>query len=110
MKRCIRLLLTAGILALGIFLVTLPAQIAHAHIPALSASAAQSVQMPSINRTPTVPPKPEPAIPDSVADDVAWLTGVVISLPVLAVLLAVLVSTTRQRRARRPVKRPGQSY
>jgi hypothetical protein len=109
MKRCISLLLTAGILALGIFLVTLPAQIAHAHIPALSTSAAQSVQTPSIRPTPDVP-RLEPAIPDSFTDGVAWLTGVVITLPVLAVLLAVLVSTTRQRRARRPVKRPGQSY
>lgn len=110
MKRCMTVLLTAAVLALGIFLVTLPVQIAEAHLPVVpTATTAQLVRLPSNQATPRESSAPEPTRPDSPTDDVAWLAGIVIALPVLAVLLAALIST-RRRRAPRPVKRPGQSY
>ncbi len=108
MKQWMTVLLTAAVLAVATFLVTLPVQIAEAHVPLLPpASTTQLVQLPSGQAE---SPAPHPSSPDNHTDDVAWRMGVVIAVPVLAVLLALLISTIRRRRTHRPVKRPGQSY
>ncbi len=108
MKRWMTVLLTATVLTVATFLVTLPAQIGEAHVPILpAASTAELVQLPSSQAE---SPTSQPSSPDSNTDAVAWLAAVVIALPVLAVLLALLISTMRRHRTHRPVKRPGQSY
>jgi hypothetical protein len=103
------------VVAAGLYLTTLPAQIAEAHVPATVTTTAQEqprvMQVVDLN---VAPESPLAVVADGGAEGITGLvvTVIVIALPVLAILAAIVVSgLIRRRKARRrPTRRPGQTY